>query len=64
MTTADHSTREMQRRLRELADRLGEDASRVEEPRFKAMFKTAAAVLAGLQKAYSDVEQMNERDWR
>jgi hypothetical protein len=59
-----HHTRKMQRRFQELIDHLREDVDKVEEPQFKAMFETAAEVLAGLMKAFRDYEQKSESAWR
>jgi Zn-dependent M32 family carboxypeptidase len=59
-----HHTRKMQQRFQELIDHLREDVDKVEEPQFKAMFETAAEVLAGLVKAFRDYEQKSESAWR
>jgi len=59
-----HHTRKMHRRFQELIDHLREDVDKVEEPQFKAMFETAAEVLAGLMKAFRDYEQKSESAWR
>jgi len=36
----------------------------VDEPQLKAMFETAAEVLGGLKKAFSDYERKNDSAWR
>jgi len=59
-----HHTRQMQARLKELTDHLREDIQKVHEPQLRAMFETAAEVLGGLKKAFSDYEQKNEAAWR
>lgn len=59
-----HHTQKMQMRLQEMTDHLREDIEKVEEPQLKAMFETAAEVLLGLKKAFSDYEQKNEKAWR
>jgi hypothetical protein len=59
----DH-TRRMQARLQELIDHFRDDIAKVDEPQFKAMFETAAEVLAGLKKAFTDYEKKNEKAWR
>jgi len=59
-----HHTRQMQARLKELTDHLREDIQKVDEPQLRAMFETAAEVLGGLKKAFSDYEQKNETAWR
>jgi len=54
----------MQRRLQDPMHHLRQDIGKVDEPRLKAMFETAAEVLGGLKKAFSDDEQKNEKAWR
>jgi hypothetical protein len=54
----------MQGRLQEIIDHLRGDIGKVDEPQLKAMFETAAEVLIGLKKAFSDYEQKNESAWR
>lgn len=51
-------------RLAELAEHLREDVGKVDDPRAKALFETAAEVLLGLQKAFADFEQRDEEAWR
>jgi hypothetical protein len=57
-------TQKMQKRLKEIQDHLREDIEKVDEPQLKAMFETAAEVLGGLMKAFSDYERKNEAAWR
>ncbi|NRQ16646.1 hypothetical protein [Ensifer sesbaniae] len=59
-----HHTQRMQMRLQDTMDHLREDIGKVDEPQLKAMFETAAEVLGGLKKAFSDYEQKNEAAWR
>ncbi|MBZ6076384.1 hypothetical protein [Microvirga puerhi] len=59
-----HHTQKMQTRLQETIDHLREDIGKVDEPQLKAMFETAAEVLGGLKKAFSDYEQKNEAAWK
>ena len=59
-----HHTQKMQMRLQEMVDHLRGDIEKVDEPQLKAMFETAAEVLLGLRKAFSDYEQKNEAAWR
>ncbi|OWV92765.1 hypothetical protein ATY81_16565 [Rhizobium sp. R72] len=59
-----HHTQKMQMRLQEMIDHLRGDIQKVEEPQLKAMFETAAEVLIGLKKTFSDYEQKNETAWR
>ncbi|MEZ2130787.1 MULTISPECIES: hypothetical protein [unclassified Sinorhizobium] len=54
----------MQTRLQEMVDHLRGDIEKVEEPQLKAMFETAAEVLLGLRRAFSDYKQKNEAAWR
>lgn len=59
-----HCTQKMQTRLQEIIDHLRQDIDKVDEPQLRAMFETAAEVLNGLKKAFSDYEQKNETAWR
>ena len=59
-----HHTEKMQARLKETIDHLRSDIDKVSEPRLRAMFETAAEVLTGLKKAFSDYEKKNEIAWR
>ncbi|WFU06034.1 hypothetical protein QA648_23190 (plasmid) [Rhizobium sp. CB3171] len=59
-----HHTQKMQAKLKETMDHLREDIEKVDEPQLKAMFETAAEVLGGLRKAFSDYEKKNESAWR
>ena len=59
-----HHTQKMKQRLQETMDHLREDIEKVDDPKFKAMFETAAEVLGGLKKAFGDYEQKNESAWR
>jgi hypothetical protein len=59
-----HHTQKMQQRLQEIIDHLRQDITKVDEPQLKAMFETAAEVLGGLKKTFSDYDQKNEPAWR
>jgi hypothetical protein len=59
-----HHTETMQARLQETIDHLRSDIDKVSEPQLRAMFETAAEVLSGLKKAFSDYEKKNEKAWR
>jgi hypothetical protein len=59
-----HHTQRMQTRLQETIDHLRADIEKVDELQLKAMFETAAEVLGGLKKAFSDYEKKNESAWR
>ena len=50
--------------LGEVVKHAREDISKIDEPKAQALFETAAEVLIGLQKAFSDYEQGNEPPWR
>ena len=59
-----YHTQKMRNALQQLQNHLREDIDKVEEPQLKAMFETAAEVLGGLLKAFSDYEKKNESAWR
>jgi hypothetical protein len=59
-----HHTQKMQKALQEIRSHLREDIQKVDEPQLKAMFETSAEVLGGLEKAFRDYEQKNEKAWR
>ena len=50
--------------FRELIQHLREDAKRVDEPKAKALFETAAEVITGLDTAFEHYEQKSEPAWR
>jgi hypothetical protein len=59
-----HHIKKMQARLKETIDHLRSDIDKVSEPQLRAMFETAAEVLTGLKKAFSDYEKKAEKAWR
>ncbi|MGY4504679.1 cytoplasmic iron level regulating protein YaaA (DUF328/UPF0246 family) [Bradyrhizobium sp. GM24.11] len=59
-----HHTQKMQKALHDIRNHLREDIQKVDEPQLKAMFETSAEVLGGLEKAFRDYEQKNEKAWR
>ncbi|QIO33415.1 hypothetical protein [Bradyrhizobium sp. 1(2017)] len=59
-----HHTQKMQKALADIRNHLREDVQKVDEPQLKAMFETSAEVLSGLEKAFKDYEQKNEKAWR
>ncbi|THD46536.1 MAG: hypothetical protein E7774_06075 [Bradyrhizobium sp.] len=59
-----HHIEKMQARLNETIDHLRSDIDKVSEPQLRAMFETAAEVLTGLKKAFSDYEKKAENAWR
>lgn len=59
-----HHTAKMKRELRAIIEHLREDVTKVDEPRFKAMFETSAEVLGGVVKAFDDYERKTEAAWK
>ncbi|MCK1543539.1 hypothetical protein IVA87_15980 [Bradyrhizobium sp. 147] len=59
-----HHTQKMQKALHDIRSHLREDIEKVDEPQLKAMFETSAEVLGGLEKAFKDYQQKNEKAWR
>ena len=59
-----HHTQKMQKALHNIREHLREDIQKVDEPQLKAMFETSVEVLGGLEKAFKDYEQKNEKSWR
>jgi hypothetical protein len=59
-----HHTQRIKQRLHDFASHLREDVRKVDEPQFRAMAETAAEVILGLEKAFSDYEKHNEAAWR
>lgn len=59
-----HHTQKMQKALEDIRNHLREDIQKVDEPQLRAMFETSAEVLGGLEKAFKDYEQKNEKAWR
>ncbi len=62
--TPYYHTQNMQKRLKDEINHLREDIQKIDEPQLKAMFETAAEVLNGLSKAFSDYEKKNEKAWK
>jgi hypothetical protein len=59
-----HHVKKIAGQLQQLIDHLRSDIEKIDEPRCKAMFETAAEVLGGLQKAFDDYETRSEPAWR
>lgn len=57
-------TRNIRERLGELRRHLRQDIQAVEEPQFRAMCETAAEVIGGLEKTFTDFEKKNETAWQ
>ncbi|MDD0856825.1 hypothetical protein NHF46_01390 [Arthrobacter alpinus] len=51
-------------RLTELTEHLRQDVQKVDDPAFKALFETTAAVLAGLEKAFACYEEKTGSAWQ
>ncbi len=49
--------------ITELKDHCLKDAKKISDPKAKALFETAADVLDGLEKAFSDYQSENEGAW-
>ena len=50
--------------FRELIQHLREDTKKVDEPKAKALFETAAEVISGLDTAFEHYEQKSEPAWK
>ena len=50
--------------FRELIQHLRDDVKRVDEPKARALFETAAEVLTGLDTAFRHYEEKREQAWR
>ena len=50
--------------FRELIQHLRDDVKRVDEPKARALFETAAEVLTGLDTAFKHYEEKREQAWR
>jgi hypothetical protein len=58
-----HHTHKMSTKFAEIIDHLRRDIDHVDEPKFKAMFETAAEVMGGLATAFKHYEQKSEAAW-
>jgi hypothetical protein len=59
-----HHTAKLKQMLRDVAAHAREDVGKVSDPKAQALFETTAEVLLGLEKAYQDFEDRNERAWK
>jgi len=50
--------------ITKLTTHLRDDISKFNDPAAKALFEVSAEVLIGLQKAFTDFEQKNEKAWQ
>jgi hypothetical protein len=59
-----HHTAKLKQMLRDVAAHAREDVGKVSDPKAQALFETTAEVVLGLEKAYQDFEDRNERGWK
>jgi hypothetical protein len=50
--------------FRELIQHLRDDVKRVDEPKARALFETAAEVITGLDTAFQHYEEKREEAWK
>ena len=55
-----HHTAKLKQMLRDVAAHV----TKVSDPKAQALFETTTEVLLGLEKAYQDFEDRNERAWK
>ena len=60
----DAHAKNMEQQFSELAEHLREDVEKVECPKAKAMFETAAEVLTGLRTAFEHYRKGTEKAFR
>ncbi|MGZ3790019.1 MAG: hypothetical protein ACXVLQ_15895 [Bacteriovorax sp.] len=53
----------IEKHIIELKNHCLEDCNLIEDPKARALFETAADVLEGLEKAFSDFQSENEGGW-
>lgn len=56
-------SKDIQKKLEELIERVRKDVDRIEEPRFEALLETTAEVLIGLRTAFKDYNEKHEKAW-
>jgi hypothetical protein len=57
-------TKRMENVFHETADHLRRDVQKIQDPRARALFETAAEVIGGLEKAFHDYDRKDEPAWR
>jgi hypothetical protein len=62
-TDPTRHTIQVRTRLTELAQHLRDDVQKVDDPAFKALFETTAAVLVGLETAVAGYEEKKGEAW-
>jgi hypothetical protein len=53
----------MEKRFKETISELRSEIKTLQDPRAKALFETAAEVIAGLEKAFHDYDKRDELAW-
>jgi hypothetical protein len=59
-----HHVKKIEQQLHDITKHLRDDIGKIDEPQCKAMFETAAEVLGGLTKAFSDYLNKREQAWQ
>ena len=59
-----HHTAKLKQMLRDVAAHARENVGKISDLKAQALFETTAEVLLGLEKAYQDFEDRNERAWK
>lgn len=62
--TPEHVTKAMRQRLQDMEGDLRRDLGRLDDPRLRVLFETAAEVVLGLTKAFAASETKAEPAWR
>ena len=57
-------TANVRKEFRELIDHLRGDINKIDEPKARALFETAAEVISGLDTAFKHYEEKNEDAWK
>ena len=57
-------TKNIRGKFRELVQHLRDDVKRVDEPKARALFETAAEVITGLDTAFQHYEEKSEQAWK
>jgi hypothetical protein len=58
-----YHTHKMRRRFESLIDDLRTEIDHVDDPHAKSMLETAAEVIGGVQEAFEDYEEADEKAW-
>ena len=57
-------TANVRKEFRELVDHLRADINKIDEPKARALFETAAEVISGLDTAFKHYEEKSENAWK